>query len=73
MKQNDRRTIHAWSMYDLANSVFNLVVTTAIFPIYYIALTTTGTGSKIQLFGFSVENSGAQSITLGIAFGIVAL
>jgi UMF1 family MFS transporter len=73
MKQNDRRTIHAWSMYDLANSVFNLVVTTAIFPIYYIALTTTEAGTRIQLLGFSIENSAALSITLGIAFGIVAL
>ena len=29
----------AWAMYDWANSVYSLVITTAIFPIFYNALT----------------------------------
>ena len=30
--------IRAWCMYDWANSVYNLCITTAIFPIYYSSL-----------------------------------
>lgn len=33
--------IKAWCMYDWANSVYNLCITTAIFPIYYSSLATT--------------------------------
>ena len=29
----------AWTMYDWANSVYSLVITTAIFPIFFNALT----------------------------------
>ena len=35
-KKNDKKVINAWAFYDWANSVYNLVITTAIFPIYYL-------------------------------------
>lgn len=34
-KKNDKKIINAWAFYDWANSVYNLVITTAIFPLYY--------------------------------------
>ena len=37
-KKNDKKIINAWAFYDWANSVYNLVITTAIFPIYYLAV-----------------------------------
>ena len=36
---NNKKTITAWATYDLANSVYNLVITATIFPIYYNAVT----------------------------------
>jgi UMF1 family MFS transporter len=71
--KNDRRTIRAWAMYDWANSAYSLVIVSAIFPFYYNTVTEIDGVTKINIFGFSMENTAVYSITLGIAFGIVAL
>jgi MFS transporter, UMF1 family len=33
-----KKVVNAWAMYDWANSVYNLVITTTFFPIFYIAI-----------------------------------
>ena len=71
--KNDRRTIRAWAMYDWANSAYSLVIVSAIFPFYYNTVTEINGVTKLNIFGFSIENTAVYSITLGIAFGIVAL
>ncbi|MCS4436534.1 MFS transporter [Aquiflexum gelatinilyticum] len=71
--KNDRKTIRAWAMYDWSNSVYSLVIASAIFPAYYNSITTTDAGSKITVFRFEIENTAAYSINLGLAFGIIAL
>lgn len=71
--RNDPKTIRAWAMYDWANSVYSLVISSAIFPAYYNTVTRTGGSAKLDFFGYPVENTAAYSINLGIAFGIVAL
>lgn len=71
--KNDRKTIHAWAMYDWANSAYALVIVAAIFPAYYNSITKVNDDSVIHLLGFSIVNTAAYSINLGIAFGIVAL
>lgn len=70
--KNDRKTINAWAMYDWANSAYALVITSAIFPAYYNSITTFEGNSKIEVFGFTIENTAAYSINLGLAFGIIA-
>ena len=40
------KKINAWCMYDWANSVYSLVITTAIFPIFYNSVTTSASGSE---------------------------
>ena len=37
--KNNKRTIRAWAMFDWANSAYNLVITSTIFPAYYVAIT----------------------------------
>jgi len=32
----DRRTVRSWVLYDFANSIFPAVVTTAVFPLFYV-------------------------------------
>ncbi len=71
--KNDRKTIHAWAMYDWANSAYALVIVSAIFPAYYNEITEVDGITRISLFGGRIENTAAYSINLGIAFGIVAL
>lgn len=71
--KNDKKLIHAWAMYDWANSVYALVITSAIFPAYYNAVTRNGDISRIEILGFHLENTAVYSINLGLAFGFVAL
>jgi MFS-type transporter involved in bile tolerance (Atg22 family) len=40
MQTADRKVVNGWAMYDWANSAYNLVITTTIFPAYYDAITT---------------------------------
>ena len=44
------KKVNAWCMYDWANSVYSLVITTAIFPIFYNSVTTSASGSDIVNF-----------------------
>lgn len=61
-------------MYDWANSVYSLVITSAIFPVYYEAVTTTDAlGDKVDFFGFEVVNSVLYSYSLSFSFLFIAL
>ena len=39
MQTASKKVINGWAMYDWANSVYNLVITTTFFPAYYAAVT----------------------------------
>src|SRR5215217_560103 len=41
MQTASKKVINGWAMYDWANSVYNLVITTTFFPAYYAAVTST--------------------------------
>lgn len=71
--KNQRNIINAWAMYDWANSAYALVIASAVFPAYYNSITTVNGSSRISIGNFSIENTAAYSINLGLAFGIVAL
>ena len=38
LKKGDLKLINAWAFYDWANSVYSLVISTAVFPLYYSAI-----------------------------------
>ncbi len=70
---NQKKVINAWCMYDWANSVYSLTITTAIFPIYYEAVTKEAFGSDIvSFFGFQLPNTVLYSYALSCSFLIVA-
>lgn len=78
IKKNDSKTVNAWCMYDWANSVYSLTITTAVFPPYFLSMTKTemadGTTSNLtSFFGLAIENSVLYSYTLSFAFLISAL
>lgn len=55
-------------MYDWANSVFNLTITSAVFPIYYSKVAVNEAGGDIVSFlGFQVKNSVLYSYTISAA------
>jgi UMF1 family MFS transporter len=70
--KNDPRVINGWCMYDWANSVYALTITTAIFPTYFLGATG-GKGAITQFFGWQVENSALYSYAVSITFLVVAL
>ena len=71
---NDKRTTNGWCMYDWANSVYSLTITTAVFPIYYEAITTQSDGSNtVDFFGWSLPNTVLYSYALSASFLITAL
>jgi len=71
LKKGDKKLIGAWAFYDLANSVYPLVITTAVFPLYYGAITG-GKNARLDLFGYQFNNTELYTYTLSFSFLIVA-
>lgn len=72
----DKKVVHAWTMYDWANSVYNLVVTSTIFPAYYESLTGDGnteTQDFVRLLGMNFDNAALYNYALSFGFAIVAI
>ena len=64
----------AWAMYDWANSVYSLVITSTIFPVYYNAVTMRADGSdRVSFFGWDVVNTVLYSYSISFSFLIIAL
>jgi UMF1 family MFS transporter len=74
MQTAPKKVVNAWAMYDWANSVYNLVITTTFFPIYFIAVTRGENGNdKIKFFGREFVNSSFYDYTLATAYLLIAL
>jgi len=75
---SDKAIRMGWLMYDWANGAYFLVITTAIFPIFYNAITATenadGTVSdKVMFLGREFINTQLYSYVLGASFLIVII
>jgi len=71
---NDKKTINAWCSYDWANSVYNLIITTAIFPIYYTNATEAAfEGTTVRFLGLSIENSVLYSYAISFSFLVAVI
>jgi UMF1 family MFS transporter len=68
-----KKVQNAWAMYDWANSTYNLVVGTAIFPIFYSAITKTADdgaeGDNVLFFGSIFKNT--EVLSYALAFGML--
>jgi len=66
-----KKLINAWAFYDWANSVYSLVISTAVFPLYYSAVTD---GEVVSFLGMEWEHPDSlYSYALSFSFFIVAL
>ena len=65
---NDKKVITGWAFFDWANSVYFLVIATAIFPIYYGAVAP----ETVSLFGIEILSESAYSYAVGFAYLLVA-
>ncbi|KQC33512.1 MFS transporter permease [Nonlabens sp. YIK11] len=68
------KLLTAWAFYDWANSVYSLVIASAIFPIYYSAISSNAyeTGNVPQIFK-GMNNESIIIITTALAFLIVSI
>lgn len=72
--KNNKSTIRSWAMFDWANSAYNLVITSTIFPAYYTIITTTEEhGDKVDFFGFSFINTALANYSLAFSYLIMVL
>jgi UMF1 family MFS transporter len=75
MQKASRKLENAWAMYDWANSAYNLVITSTIFPAYYVGITASkiaGEPAYVDFFGNRIINTVLQDYALGVVFMIVA-
>jgi len=67
--KNNKKLIRSWAMFDWANSAYNLVITSTIFPVYYTAITTTKEhGDVVRFFGIEVVNTALSNFSLAFAY-----
>jgi UMF1 family MFS transporter len=85
--KGNKRIINGWIFYDWANSVYNLVISSAIFPIFYANITEAhylkklgregeslmdGENVMVNFMGWEVSNTVIFSYTLSASFFMVA-
>ncbi|GAB3016619.1 MFS transporter [Niabella terrae] len=68
-----KKVINGWAMYDWANSVYNLVITTTFFPIYFLAVTSNKNDHTVNFLGRQFINSTLYDYVLAVAYLIIAL
>lgn len=76
MQTAPKKVINAWAMYDWANSAYNLVITSTIFPAYFEAVTGDNkehTVDHVRFLGRDFVNTALYNYALAFAFLIVAL
>lgn len=66
---NDQKVIRAWALFDWANSAYSLVISTAIFPIYFLAISP----EEINILGKSFSNSSIYSYSISLAYILIAV
>jgi UMF1 family MFS transporter len=70
LEKGSKKLLNAWAFYDWANSVYSLVIASAVFPIFYDQIFEKGTA--IPVFGTSMKSTALISFVTAFAFLIVA-
>jgi len=71
--KGSKKLLNAWAFYDWANSVYSLVIASAIFPIFYGALFRVAKIEKVSIFGGEIARAPLISYTTSLAFVFIAI
>lgn len=72
--KNNKKVIRSWAFFDWANSAYNLVITSTIFPAYYTIITTTREhGDQVTFFGRTFTNTALSNYALSVAYLIMVI
>src|SRR5210317_281900 len=75
LEKGNKKLLNAWAFYDWANSVYSLVISTAVFPIYYSSMTSSfaNLDGDIEFLGTHWNPTTLYDYTLSLSFLIVAV
>ena len=71
--KGSKKLLNAWAFYDWANSVYSLVIASAIFPIFYGALFRVAGIEKVAVFGGEIARAPLISYVTSAAFLFIAI
>lgn len=77
MQTASNKVVNGWAMYDWANSAYNLVITSTIFPAYFEAITGDGNentrNDTVMFLGREFVNTSLYNYALALAMLVVAI
>src|SRR5919205_845782 len=78
MQTASKKVINGWAMYDWANSAYNLVITSTIFPAYYDAITTSkniqgAVSHRVHFLGLEFESASLYNYAIAFAYLVIAI
>jgi UMF1 family MFS transporter len=71
LQKGSTKLLNAWAFYDWANSVYPLVISSAVFPIFYKTIMPQGK-EYLDVFGTQVKDTALISFVTAAAFLVVA-
>lgn len=73
LAKGSKKLLNAWAFYDWANSVYSLVIASAVFPIFYGALFSKAGVETVMVFGGQIRSTPLITYTTAAAFLVVAI
>ena len=70
LEKGSKKLINAWAFYDWANSVYSLVISSAIFPIYFAALF--NEVNTVRMFNQDIKNTALISFVMAATFILIS-
>ena len=69
MQTASKKIINGWAMYDWANSVYSLVITSTFFPAYFTAIAP----EQVEILGRTYYRDSLASYAIALSFLIIAI
>lgn len=69
MQTANKKVINGWAMYDWANSAYSLIITSSIFPAYFVTIAP----EKVQFLGRTFDRVALASYMISFSFLIIAI
>ena len=71
--KNQPKVMNSWAFYDWANSVYSLVISSTIFPIYWSIISTADGNDKVTFLGINFNNDSLITYVTSFAFLVVVV
>ena len=71
--KGDKKVLNAWAFYDWANSVYALVISSSIFPLFYGALFRLENKNGLEILGIEIPSESVVSYVTAIGFLVVSV